>query len=775
MSEPEATPTPSNTDGTGDSPADDQVEPETKQTPPEQAPARQADRPQPEQQAPSQPQPAQHAPSQMQPPPHHQQQLAHHPYTGPVLVGPPPALPYAQALRWQRAESGTPPWILLVAIAAALFGGWSAFHPEGVGIGLAATGIALIGVPLAAGGREDLVTRLPGAVIVAALWSVAAIRDAGWIVALCAIAALLLTPLALAPQRRFTGTAFALFAHLEGLAGSFKWARRSRSRKAVNTVRNLRVFGLTAALLVVFGGLFAAADASFANLVSGLLPRANPIDVFLRLLLASVLLVVVLLWSYLAAARPSFEPDEPFTTKPASRFELAVPLGALNLLFLAFIVMQARVLFGGDEYVQRTANLTMAEYARSGFWQLSFVAVLALIVIAVAAWKAPRRERGDRWVTRILLGGLCILSLAVVASALFRMSRYWESFGLTRLRLWVFTVEIWLAILFALVLFACWKLRAKWLPQAVLASGALTLIGLAAVNPDGVVARYNIDRFEDSGNLDLDYLETLSADAVPEIMELDDDNRECVLRWRESDWPERPLMAWNWGDSHGRELAFDYRIVPADDQPSCPSHLGTDFEENSRDDEYGAPELDGLDDATASEPEFETETEPVTPASSFFHWDTCDELDLTGADEMFGTSAKGDYGTVPDEANHNGASVGPNLAGEEVEGWLTCGYFGPGTRYLYLEVEQWDTWETEAGQLDAKRVANEGYGYEVTDLGSETMDGFIAVADNSFDYMFALDNVTFEATITDGPTGDEAELVCQKLTNHLAEMYLELA
>ena len=111
---------------------------------------------------------------------------------------------------------------------------------------------------------------------------------------------------------------------------------------------------------------------------------------------------------------------------------------------------------------------------------MSFVAALSLAVIAVAAWLAPKREQADRWTARILLGSLCILSMVVIASALFRMYTYSEKFGLTRMRVWIFTVEIWLAVLFALVVVCCWKLRASWLPRAVLASGALALLGLAA-------------------------------------------------------------------------------------------------------------------------------------------------------------------------------------------------------------------------------------------------------------------------------------------------------
>ena len=51
-----------------------------------------------------------------------------------------------------------------------------------------------------------------------------------------------------------------------------------------------------------------------------------------------------------------------------------IPLTLLDALFLAFVIVQLAVLFGGHDRVLRTTGLTYAEYARSGFWQLLAVA-----------------------------------------------------------------------------------------------------------------------------------------------------------------------------------------------------------------------------------------------------------------------------------------------------------------------------------------------------------------------------------------------------------------
>jgi hypothetical protein len=666
---------------------------------------------------------------------------------GPYFQSPPPTRMLPPNPRWHRPDSVPKQAVVVMAVVIALFGAWAAFHADGVGIGLALTGIAMVALPLIAGHRDDFVPRLPGAVLVAALWSVAAIRDAGWVVFLCSAAAFVLTPLVLAPQRRFGGTLLALsMGWLEGLAETFKWARRSRRRKDgrdPTAVRNLWVALVTTALLLVFGGLFAAADSTFAGLIAQLLPEVSPAEFMLRLVLAAALFPLVMLWIYTAVAKPAFDTARNGEGRTVSRFELAVPLGALNLLFAAFIAVQLRVYLGGKDYVMETTGLTFADYARRGFWQLCFVAVLSLAVIGIAAWLAPKRDKADRWTARVLLGGLCLLSMVVIASALARMYTYFETYGLTRMRIWVFTVEIWLAVLFALVIVCCWKLRATWLPRAVLASGALALLGLAAVNPDGLIARYNI---EHDHKLDLYYLEGLSADAVPALAGLSEDDRACMIHAESGRWKDRELLAWNWGFHRASEAASELK------EPSgvhCYSR-GSDSDDLGLDE----PEVNG-----------------------FWHWDTCAMYDLDQVTELFGTSAGGDRGLVPDDPSQYAEELLPESGrGERV---LHCGYYGPGTRYLMIETYEWPTSTEAVDGVRAMQAEQEAGGfYTVTPLDSETTAGYTAVIDSGstdYEYAIALNELVIVVSLSDSAVDASADAVSEDFVDQTWELYAALA
>jgi hypothetical protein len=157
----------------------------------------------------------------------------------------------------------------------------------------------------------------------------------------------------------------------------------------------------------------------------------------------------------------------------------------------------------------------------------------------------PRETPADRLWIRASLGALCLQTLVVVASALHRMSLYQDAYGFTRLRLLVDVFEGWLGLLVVAVLVAGGALQARWLPRFALISGAVALLGLAAINPDAWIARHNLDRYADTGKVDWSYLRTLSDDAVPVLAELPADQRRCALSGRTA--PSGGWLAWNLG------------------------------------------------------------------------------------------------------------------------------------------------------------------------------------------------------------------------------------
>jgi hypothetical protein len=305
----------------------------------------------------------------------------------------------------------------------------------------------------------------------------------------------------------------------------------------------------------VFGALFASADAAFADLLSSLTPDVSVGDGPWRGFLFLLGLVGALAAAYTAAAPVRWDGITVRPGRARGRLEWALPLIVLNLLFAAFIALQLTVLLGGYDKVLEETGLTPSDYARQGFWQLLWATMLTLLVIALALRWAPRGGAGDRTLVRGVLGTLCVLTLVVVASALRRMDLYVEAFGLTRLRISVAAVELWLGVVLLLIL-AAGVFGARLLPRAVAVSAAVGVLAFGLISPDGLIAEQNVQRYEKKKTIDIDYLKGLSADAVPALDTLPEPLRSCALEviQRDLNTSPDPWYATSWGEARARDI-----------------------------------------------------------------------------------------------------------------------------------------------------------------------------------------------------------------------------
>ncbi len=478
------------------------------------------------------------------------------PGTQPIATGQPsPATPTAQAATTTPAAQITPTTTPPSQAAPAVQVTPAAQTPPAAQAASAATARP------DATGASGRAAQVVWAAATVALVGVGTVRAAGWLFALCLLAAVVTGTLAVTGGRSPLGMLLAVTLPPAATVRALPWAVRGlRDNRAAGSGiavgRVLTSVAVSAGLLMLFGLLFSSADAVFADLVSGLLPDISvpgTIGWTFRLLLIGGGLLGA---AYLVSRPPDLEGLRPAPSRPAHRLEWTLPLVLLDALFAAFVLVQLTVLFGGSGHVLRTSGLTYAQYARSGFWQLLAVTGLTLLVIAVAARRAPKATRTDRLLVRVLLGALTALSLVIVASALYRMQVYADAYGATRLRLVVATVELWLGLLFVLVGVAVVRLRATWLPRLVIGTAVLALLGLALVNPDRLIAERNVDRYLQTGRLDVDYVSGLSADAVPALARLPEPMRICALSRLAADLPRDGLWATNVGRERARpELA----------------------------------------------------------------------------------------------------------------------------------------------------------------------------------------------------------------------------
>lgn len=424
--------------------------------------------------------------------------------------------------------AAAPRSLLIVAVLGSVVGS-AIWRPSVLSIGYVVVGVLVFSVVYA--GRRPRAVEWVGIVATVALLAVPGLLDAGWLGALCIIAAWVLGWTTITGGATWTAVFLGPFIFWFAPARVAGWARRGapRPHAVPNLGRAAAVVGVTLALLAVFGTLFAAADPAFEHLFTGVIPQLSVGDVISRIFVFGVVLVFILTGAYLVRFGIRLDTLAPPPGRPVARWEWALPLGVLDALFVTFVAVQASVLFGGHRHVLETEGLTYAEYARQGFWQLLGVSALTLVVLSIAVRKARRTTAGDLIAVRVLIGILCATSIVIVISAIHRMWLYQEAYGFSVLRLMVVTVEVWLGVVFVMIAAGGVRMSARWLPRAVLLAGVVALLLLAAVDPERLIADRNIDRFVQSGTLDTEYLYGLSSDADPALARLPHDLRPCTL------------------------------------------------------------------------------------------------------------------------------------------------------------------------------------------------------------------------------------------------------
>jgi hypothetical protein len=383
---------------------------------------------------------------------------------------------------------------------------------------------------------------------------------------------------ALTDRRSIPGVLTAPLQVARGLPAALRWLARGgirpRSRDRDTLVRTIVAGLIAAVLLSVFGFLLASGDAAFAHTLSAMVDSLDVRTAVRWVCSAAVAAAATAAAAHILVTGAS-APEPEARAGLVRRIEWALTVGGLVALYAGFVAVQARVLFGGRGYVEATTGLTYAQYARSGFWQLLAVTALTVVVIGVAAMIAPRSATADRILLRVLLGLLSALTLIIVASALSRMAAYEQAYGFTRQRLLVTACELWLGTVFLLILLAGIRLRGRWVPQATLATAVAALLGLALLNPDAFIAKQNINRFSETGRIDLAYLSTLSPDAVPALGSLSEPYRSCVLgavNGQLAESPPETWLEWNLSRSAARIQLRDHPPVPAS-PTSCPAEV----------------------------------------------------------------------------------------------------------------------------------------------------------------------------------------------------------
>lgn len=360
-----------------------------------------------------------------------------------------------------------------------------------------------------------------------------------------------------------------LFCRLGAIGAAFQGFTGPAARRGLTMGLGLVI---TVPLLLIAAVLLGQADMVFDRLTAGLLDFIwAHLDVALVRVLLGLMAAPFLFSLLYALGRPKpLKEDIKAVSLPRLDSVAAVMvLGALDALYLFFVGVQARALFGGEAYLAQM-GISYADYARSGFFQLVFVAMLNLGVVLALLQLTDREGRGWKAV-RVLATLLIVLSGVILVSAAWRMSLYVLAYGLSFKRALTYWGMVMIALLLGTACVKVWRERFEFFRFAAVAALAGWLV-LNYANVDRIVAEYNVDAYLNGSlaQVDLIYLTNLSYEALPALEKLDGDtaienapyrdseldgvltladllrDRGAQARWECERWENWSIPAWEW-------------------------------------------------------------------------------------------------------------------------------------------------------------------------------------------------------------------------------------
>ncbi len=287
---------------------------------------------------------------------------------------------------------------------------------------------------------------------------------------------------------------------------------------------------LSIPLVIVVLLLLVSADAVFGNIFEKMFEDFNLLSLMGDSILSGILFVVVFFCAYMLISFLSdFKVNESKQAKEGGEPLIAITVcSILSFIYVIFCGIQVVYLFIGSSGKFVLPNdMTYAQYAREGFFQLLFVCIINLVLVLVGIYLF--REN------KVLKALLCIITSCtyiMIASSAMRMLLYIQYKYLTFLRIFVLWALLVIALVMIGTMISIFKKDFNFFKYSTIVVTCLYLV-LSFARVDYWIAKVNIDNMQAETQYeffrgtelydDYDYLfVNLSYDAAPVTLNYSD-------------------------------------------------------------------------------------------------------------------------------------------------------------------------------------------------------------------------------------------------------------
>ncbi|WP_138419738.1 DUF4153 domain-containing protein [Aquibacillus sediminis] len=302
----------------------------------------------------------------------------------------------------------------------------------------------------------------------------------------------------------------------------FKQVFKKMDEQVANTVKRILI-GLVIGipLLIVVTSLLMSADAVFEEFI-GAVPRFILQLDFQEQLIRSMI-VIFYLFGFFGLFQVLTEPRQSAKqlTEQANdqkNFDGVVTLTILlllNTIYLLFTVVQFTYFFGDG----LEEGYTYAEYARKGFFELIVVTLMNWAILITCLTKVRTQGLRLKRTLNIMYSILVIVSTIMLASAYQRLSLYETAYGFTFDRILAHAFMIFLVVIFAYTFIRIWLEKLSLLHFYFITS-LLFYTALNVIPLERIIVTNNMERYHQTGRIDIEYLNRLSYAGVDGLIDL---------------------------------------------------------------------------------------------------------------------------------------------------------------------------------------------------------------------------------------------------------------
>lgn len=291
---------------------------------------------------------------------------------------------------------------------------------------------------------------------------------------------------------------------------------KQEKREKKNIIKAIILTGLIVIIVLI---LLASADSEFASLFFDIL------DAIINLSLPSLVIrigVIILLFFYISSFFINIlskgnglnEINNEEENNNKENLTINMILTTLNIIYLIFCFTQIKQLLTVEDIIY-------SEFARKGFFQLMLVTLINLLVILKATSKDLKETEKQEKYKKAMCIIMIIFTFILIILSFAKMNLYISQYGDTRLRLLVnFTLLTETILLIPTSMYIINSKVNLARTYLIIITTMYCMINFA--NIDNVIAKRNIQRFEETGKIDIWYLtgELDKATIVEEVYKL---------------------------------------------------------------------------------------------------------------------------------------------------------------------------------------------------------------------------------------------------------------